>query len=54
MGNNIENDENSERKQQTEAFRQWILQQTGTGYDLHVSEKDPNSIIIETEYGFGE
>lgn len=63
MGNNIENNvnsdkstnvENSERKQQTEAFRQWILQQTGTGYDLHVNEKDPNSIIIETEYGFGE
>lgn len=46
--------ENNERKRQTEAFRQWVLAQTGPDYDLHVNQKDPNSIIIETEYGYGE
>lgn len=48
------NQENMERKQQTEAFRRWILEQTGPDYDLHVSEKDEDCIVIETEYGYGE
>lgn len=46
--------ENHERKKQTETFRQWVLAQTGPDYEMRVSEKDSGTIIIETEYGYGE
>lgn len=46
--------ENSERSKQTQEFRQWILNQTGPDYNLHINEKDPSSIVIETDYCYGE
>ena len=35
-------------------FRQWILTQTDPSYNLFVSEKDENVIVIETTYCRGE
>ena len=46
--------ENKERKQQTEEFRQWVLNHTGPDYALYPSEKDPSAIVIETDYCLGE
>jgi len=35
-------------------FRQWVLTQTSPNYNLFVSEKDENVIVIETSYCRGE